>query len=333
LTKDAGLVTTSNPDWRTLSIVTATRLLVLTLGPPVLVSATYLLSLSPLKREHAESTAHAGGETRRSFRFHGEEHDAPAQACQATAEQLSPALPSSFRVILRPPFVLAGDLPESELDRLHRETVRPVASALWRSYFDRKPDQPVTIVALAGESSYRTAAASLDGYEPTAYAGYTQRGARRIVFNLATGDGTLAHELAHILAAFDFPAMPEWFDEGLAALHESASFSDDGLTMIGTANWRTRLLRDALRQGELPTLESVIASPAFRGEGEGLNYAVVRCFCQYLQERGLLSHFYRKFRGAGHEDPEGVATLCELLGRASLAEVDRDFRRWAMAGG
>jgi hypothetical protein len=103
--------------------------------------------------------------------------------------------------------------------------------------------------------------------------------------------------------------------------------------MVGTDNWRTRLLREALHQGELPTLESVIASPAFRGEGEGLNYAVVRCFCQYLQERGLLSHFYRKFRGAAHEDPDGIATLCELLGCASLAEVDRDFRRWATPGG
>jgi hypothetical protein len=310
--------------------VTLTRLLVLTLGPPVLVSAMYVLSFSSLKRQHAAPTGDGTGEMRRSFRIPAEGQDALTRACQATAKELSPALPSSFRLIIRPPFVLAGDLPDNELDRLHRDIVRPVAAALWRSYFDRKPDQPVTIVALAGESSYRAAAANLDGYEPTAYAGYTQRGRRRIVFNLATGDGTLAHELAHILAAFDFPQMPEWFDEGLAALHESATFSSDGLTMLGTGNWRTRLLRDALRQSELPALESVIQSPEFRGEGEGLNYAVVRCFCQYLQERGMLSHFYRKFRGAAHEDPDGVSTLCELLGCASLDEVDRDFRRWAL---
>src|SRR5205823_514794 len=151
-------------------------------------------------------------------------------------------------------------------DRLYRETILPVTAALWRSYFDKKPDQPVTIVALAGAAGYHSAAASLDGYAPLAYAGYTQRGRRRIVMNLATGCGTLPHELTHVQATFDFPEMPEWFDEGLAALHEDATFSSDGLTMVGTQNWRSRLLHEALRKSELPALESVIAAPAFRGE-------------------------------------------------------------------
>jgi hypothetical protein len=225
---------------------------------------------------------------------------------------------------------LAGDLSEDELDRLFREAILPVTAALWRSYYDRKPDKPVTIVALASEASYRAAASSLDDYEPLAYAGYTKRDRRRIVFNLSTGRGTLAHELAHVLAAFDFPGMPEWFDEGLAALHEEASFSGDGLTMVGSSNWRSRLLHEALREGQLPALETVIKSPEFRGEGEGLNYAVVRCFCQYLQERGLASHFYRKFRDAVEDDPSGISTLCALLGVATIDDVDRDFRAWAL---
>ena len=312
--------------------MTFTRLLVLTLGPPVLVSAIYALTFSPLRVQPGAPRIRVGADARQSFRDHTGGRTGLTRECERVADQLAPDLPSSCVAIVRPPFVIVGNLSEVRLDRLHRETVQPVASALWRSYFDRKPDRPVTIVALADETSYRAAAASLDGYEPTAYAGYTQRGRGRIVFNMATGEGTLAHELAHVLAAFDFPEMPEWFDEGLAALHEGATFSDDRLTMIGTANWRTRLLRDALRREELPTLEEVISSPAFRGEGEGVNYAVVRCFCHYLQERGMLSHFYRKFRGAVHDDPDGVATLCELLGCASLDEVDRDFRRWAMTG-
>jgi len=312
--------------------VSLTRLLVLTVGPPVLVSAIYALTFGPPKHDRGAPAEHVGGAPLHFREGPGSSSDALARACDAAAADLSPELSAEFHVIVRPPFVLAGDLREDDLDDLHRQAVGPVATALWRSYFDRRPDQPVTIVALAGESSYRAVAASLDGYDPSAYAGYTQRGKRRIVFNMATGHGTLAHELAHILSAFDFPEMPEWFDEGLAALHESASFSRDGLTIVGTGNWRTRLLRDTLRRGELPALERVIGSPAFRGEGEGINYAVVRCFCQYLQERGMLSHFYRKFRGAVREDPQGVSTLCELLGCASLDEVDRDFRRWALAG-
>jgi hypothetical protein len=312
--------------------VTFTRLLVLILGPPALVSAIYALTFSPLRGQPGVPRNRIGVDTKRSSRDHTGEQSGLARECERVADEIAPDLPPSCLVIVRPPFVLVGNLSETQLDRLYRESIQPVASALWRSYFDRKPDQPVTIVALADESSYRAAAASLDGYEPTAYSGYTQRGRRRIVFNLATGEGTLAHELAHVLAAFDFPEMPEWFDEGLAALHEGATFSGDRLTMVGNANWRSRLLRDALRRGELPALEEVIESPAFRGEGEGVNYAVVRCFCHYLQERGMLSHFYRKFRGAVHEDQHGIATLCELLGCASLDEVDRDFRKWALAG-
>ena len=199
---------------------------------------------------------------------------------------------------------------------------------MWRSFFDHKPDKPVTIVALSSQVSYGAAAAELDGYEPLAYAGYTQRGQRRIVMNLSTGQGTLAHELAHMLALFDFPDMPEWFDEGLAALHEEALFSDDGLTLAGTSNWRSKILREALEHNQLPPLASVIRNPAFRGEGEGLNYAMVRCFCHYLQERKLLSHFYRKFRTGVQLDPTGITTLCELLGAASIEDVDRDFRAW-----
>jgi hypothetical protein len=306
------------------------RLLVLTLGPPVLVGAVYALSFPASRGDNFVQRGQRIAAEVESARILADPKDALTRACRLTADELLPNLPASCRVLVRSPFVLAGDLPDAELDRLYRETVIPVTAAQWRSYFDKKPDQPVTIVVLASEAGFHSAAASLDGYEPLAYAGYTQRGRRRIVLNLATGRGTLAHELAHVLAAFDFPEMPEWFDEGLAALHEDATFSSDGLTMIGTKNWRSRLLHEALLKSELPALESVIAEPAFRGEGEGLKYAVVRCFCLYLQERGLLSHFYRKFRGTRQEDSSGVSTLCELLGCSTIDQVDRDFREWVL---
>jgi hypothetical protein len=307
-----------------------TRLLVLTVGPPVLVGALYALSFPSQFRGDAPRRPHPQSEDAASARLRGKDAEMLRLACSSAADKLLPHLPPRCQALVRPPFLLAGDLSIDELDGLYREAVLPVAAALWRSFFDHKPDQPVTIVVFGSETSYHAAAASLDGYEPLAYAGYTQRGKRRIVVNLATGRGTLAHELAHVLASFDFPEMPEWFDEGLAALHEDAAFSEDGLTLIGASNWRSRIVAEALLRSELPSLESVANSPEFRGEGEGLNYAVVRCFCVYLQERGLLSHFYRKFRGTIAADANGIATLCELLGSGSIAEVDRDFRAWVM---
>jgi len=293
-----------------------------------MIGAVYALCFPARAREQTAAGAELfEAEVRAASRRAGRD-EALTSACTTSARELRPGLPSGSHLIIRPPFIIAGDYNEAELDRLHREIIVPVTGALWRSYFDHKPDKPVIIVASSCQASYGAAAAELDGYEPLGYAGYTQRGQRRIVVNLSTGQGTLAHELAHMLALFDFPEMPEWFDEGLAALHEEAHFSDDGLTLVGTGNWRSRFLREALAGGQLPPLASVIRNPAFRGEGEGLNYAIVRGFCHYLQERKLLSHFYRKFRGAVELDPTGITTLCELLGAASIEDVDRDFRAW-----
>jgi hypothetical protein len=293
-----------------------------------MIGAVYALCFPAPAREQIAATAERFEAEVRAARQRAGQDEALTEACTSSARELLPGLSAGCRLIIRPPFVIAGDYSEADLDKLYREIVLPVTSALWRSYFDRKPDKPVTIVTLSSQASYGAAAAELDGYEPLGYAGYTQRGQRRIVVNLSTGQGTLAHELAHMLALFDFPEMPEWFDEGLAALHEEAHFSDDGLTLVGTSNWRSRFLREALARNQLPPLASVIRNPAFRGEGEGLNYAIVRCFCHYLQERQLLSHFYRKFRTGVELDPTGITTLCELLGAASIEDVDRDFRAW-----
>lgn len=307
----------------------AIRLLVLTVGPLILIGGAYALTYSAPYPARSETSTSLELAERRAVLARADRHATLEDRCRDAANELWTRLPPGFAVIARAPFVIAGNAAEEELDRLHRETIRPVTEALWRSYFDRRPDQPVTIVALSNEVAYRRVAMDLDGYEPTAYAGYTQRGVRRIVVNLATGPGTLTHELSHVLACFDFSDMPEWFDEGLAALHEEAAFSPDGLTLVGTANWRNRLVHSALDSKELPTLATLIRTRTFRGEGENLNYAFVRCFCLYLQERGLLCHFYRKFRARIDEDPSGLQTLRELLGVASDAEIDRDFRRWA----
>lgn len=304
--------------------MTRFRLLILTLGPPLLIGAVYMVTFSAVRPEVAARRTAA---ERRSWLL-GAAQDELTQSCELAADAIMDSLPANCRVVVRPPFVLAGDLDEAALERLHHETVAPVAAALWRAFFDRKPDRPVTIVALSDQARYESIAADLDGYDPSAYAGYTQRGERRIVLNLATGRGTLSHELCHMLALFDFPGLPEWFDEGLAALHEEADFSEDGLLLRGRPNWRSRVLHDALRRNQLPPLEQIIESPSFRGEGEGLNYALVRSFCEYLQSRGLLCHFYRKFRGASADDPHGIATLCELLNAPDVDQVDRDFRAW-----
>lgn len=251
--------------------------------------------------------------------------------CFRKGTEISGTLGDGCRVVVRTPFVLAGDLPEAELERHYRETIMTTARALFVSYFDTEPDEPITILICAGDESYQKYAQLLDGNPRVAYSGYYERDDRRVVINSATGNGTLAHELTHALAHFDFPDMPEWFDEGLASLHEQSEFSDDGLRIVGQSNWRLRFLVPAIRNGQLQPLESLLQSTRVRSEEQAVDYAQARYLCLYLQQKNMLVPFYRKFRESTELDPTGRRALCRLFGVDSINDVDRDFQKWALS--
>ena len=239
----------------------------------------------------------------------------------------------NLEILVRPPFLIAAPLAEGEIERIHRDLLQPLSESLWRAYFDRRPTSPLLIVLLPDEATFRQVARLMDGYDPASYDGYYQRQKQHLVLNLSRGEGTLAHELCHALAQFDFPQLPEWFDEGLAALHEATVFSQDGLLLFGRPNWRCQALVKALDQADFPHLEQVARAKSFRGKQEGLRYAYVRAFCRYLQDKGVLSHYYRKLRDQARLDPSGLLTLQELLGKRSIREIETDFQRWLMTDG
>ena len=115
---------------------------------------------------------------------------------------------------------------------------------------------------------------------------------------MATGDGTLLHELTHALLDFEIPDVPVWLNEGLASLHEQCRFRGDadGPWIEGLVNWRLEGLQQVIRQGRLRSLDSMIEEPDFRGPLVGTNYAQARYFCLYMQQRGVLEKFFRDYR-------------------------------------
>uniref|UniRef100_A0A7C4LNG3 DUF1570 domain-containing protein n=1 Tax=Schlesneria paludicola TaxID=360056 RepID=A0A7C4LNG3_9PLAN len=246
---------------------------------------------------------------------------------EAVALRYRTLLPRTWSLRVFPPFVLAGDLAVDDLEILYRETLAPTARALAIGYFDRVPSEPITVLVCSSTDSYRQCINCLRDGGREEYAGIYLRAERRLVVNLSTGEGTLAHELTHALAHVDFPKMPEWFDEGLASLHEESQFSDDGLRLIGAPNWRGELLREALRSRRLPSLAELLTQP-FGRHVPALAYAQARYLCLFLQEKQLLGAYYRKCRAHIDVDPTGGWSLIAILGHDHLDAVDAEFQAW-----
>lgn len=302
-------------------------------GPFLLVACCYAATYSTARddqRLHDEQLAAVARVTDRDREIR---RLSLTEQCEAAARQVAHQTAGEpLAVVVQPPFVIASDLSRERIQQLYAATIRPLSAALWRAYFDSSPAAPIALILLSDEAAYRRLAHRLDGYDPIAYDGYYQKSRRRLVLNLASGEGTLAHELCHALAACDCPGLPEWVDEGLAALHEETRYTSDRLLLIGDANWRCRIVRDALAADRLPRMQTFASAVSFRGDDEGLNYAFSRTVCRFLQDKGLLSHFYRKLRTDVANDPTGLDTLQAVLGVESPAAIDTAIRNWLLLG-
>jgi len=252
------------------------------------------------------------------------------QLCQQAAGKLSRRLPSGCRTVVHPPFVVAGNLSTQQLQRWLQRTILPAYRAMQRSYLKHLPDEPIVVLLFADAESYRRGAEELFADREVSPYGYYKPSQRTLVMNIATGGGTLVHELTHALLHFDFPEVPDWFNEGLGSLHEQCRFLPDGSGIQGLVNWRLPALQEAIRRGRLRPLRELVTAGDFRTGPVGLNYAQARYFCMYLQQKGVLKRFYRRFRDQVQQDPTGSRFVMEVLPGTSWEQLDRDFRRWVL---
>jgi hypothetical protein len=252
---------------------------------------------------------------------------------EVRAELVRAGLDQRFDAVVEPPFVLVGDLGRRELDRWAADTVRPAVRLLRQDFFDRDPDQLVTVWLLRDATSYRRQAERLLGAAPPTPYGFWLERERTLLVNAASGDGTLVHEIVHPFLAADFPAAPPWLDEGLGSLFERSAVRDGHI--VGLVNWRLEALQEAVRRDTLPPLAALLAADRdrFHGHDPGQSYAHARYLLYYLQDKGRLVAFYRRFRDHHRDDPTGRATLLAVLGAASLEPLDDDWRRWLLALG
>ncbi len=244
----------------------------------------------------------------------------PGTRLAATAlEQRAAALRArhagrGFTVLVEAPFVVIGDEAPAKVARRAETTIRWSVLRLREAYFGADPKAIVDIYLFGDDASYTRHARELFDDTPETPYGYYMPGHNALIMNISTGGGTLVHEIVHPFMAANFPGSPTWFDEGLASLYEQCGERDGAI--VGLPNWRLANLQAAIQAHALPPIATLCATTTrqFYKQDPGTNYAQARYLCHYLQERGLLREYYRRFAAAVFVDPGGHRLLLELLG-------------------
>ncbi|MDD9936730.1 MAG: hypothetical protein OXT09_24170 [Myxococcales bacterium] len=230
---------------------------------------------------------------------------------------------------IHPPFVVIGDEPAATVERRARRIVQRTASALRKDFFDRDPG--IIDIWMFGDAlSYATHTERLHGRPPFTPYGFYVAEERAIYTNIATGGGTLIHEIVHPYMEANFPDCPAWYNEGLGSLFEAVSIHEGSL--YGRLNWRLAGLRESIEAGTLPTLARIVATSEeeFYADDTGNHYAAARYLLYYLQERKHLRRFHRELLAGHDRDPSGRATLERVLGQ-DLPSFEPRFRRWVLS--
>lgn len=182
----------------------------------------------------------------------------------------------------------------------------------------KQPDRAVKLLIYDNAKRYGEEAAKLGPV--ISDWGFYMPDKRTAIANVGVSIGNLRHELVHPLIGDDFPAMPMWMNEGMAALYGSAKLGKHGFTFL--VNYRLRDLQRALKSGTLPSLQTLASSTAddVHGDQAMVYYAYARYVLLFLDRKGKLDAFYADMRAAA------PAKQSEIL----TSYVDETvFRAWA----
>lgn len=239
--------------------------------------------------------------------------------------ELLPKVPDGFIVLVEPPFVVIGDEAPEYVASRAENTVRWATRMLEQDYFAKEPAEILDIWLFKDEDSYLEHNLTLWGEEPGTPYGYYSSKHGALVMNIATGGGTLVHEIVHPFVAANIPDCPAWINEGLGSLYEQCGEEDGHIH--GYVNWRLPGLHEAIRAGILPTIAELAAQSddQFYGPGSGTHYAMARYLLYYLQQQDRLRPFVRSFMEHQAEDPTGYETLQEILGRPDMVKFQKDW--------
>lgn len=249
----------------------------------------------------------------------------------ARVAALRARLPAHFSIVVEPPFVVVGDGGEARVRRTAEHTIRWAVQRLERDFFDRRPERILDVYLFEGADSYERHTRALFGEEPSTPYGFYSSRHNALIMNIATGGGTLVHEIVHPYIEANFPDCPAWLNEGLGSLYEQSADRDGHI--VGLTNWRLSGLQRAIRAGRTISFEKLtgMSDAEFYADDSGIHYAQARYLLYFLQENGLLRQFYRAFFARRAEDPSGYRTLRETLRERDMASFQKRWERYVAA--
>jgi len=235
-----------------------------------------------------------------------------------------------FTILIETPFVVIGDEPEAVVKRRSEDTVKWAVDKLKQDYFTKDPVDILEIWLFKDDASYRKHAKEFFNDDPDTPYGYYSPQNKALIMNIATGGGTLVHEIVHPFMEANFPATPAWFNEGLGSLYEQSGEEDGHIH--GYTNWRLPGLQRGITMRTVPTFKALMSTTRneFYGDRTGNNYAQARYLCYYLQQKRLLTKFYKEFWTNQKTDPSGYSTLQKVLGRRDMNVFQRDWEAFVL---
>ncbi|HKO99504.1 MAG TPA: hypothetical protein VJU86_21060 [Pyrinomonadaceae bacterium] len=237
---------------------------------------------------------------------------------------------NQFSIVVQKPFVVVGDEPRSVVRQRAEGTVRWAVTKLKQDFFTKDPKEILDIWLFKDEASYEKHAQLFFGEKPTTPYGYYSSTHKALIMNIATGGGTLVHEIVHPFMEANFPASPPWLNEGLGSLYEQSGEVDGHIH--GFTNWRLPGLQRAIREKRVPSFKTLTSknASAFYNDDRGTNYAQSRYLLYYLQEKGVLVKFYKEFVARQKEDPSGYQSLRRVLRVRDMEAFKRKWERYVM---
>ena len=235
-----------------------------------------------------------------------------------------------FTVLVQPPFVVIGDEAPATVRRRSTDTVAWAVESLRAAYFEKDPDEILDVWLFKDRDSYMKNARKLWNSMPHTPYGYYSPSHKALVMNIATGGGTLVHEIVHPFMRANFPACPAWFNEGMGSLYEQSYAANNQIR--GATNWRLAGLQKAIEAGAVPSFKELTGTTdgEFYNEDRGTNYAQARYLCYYLQDKGLLVRYYKEFVANHEDDPSGYKTLQKVLGERDMDDFKKRWEAFVM---